>query len=244
MRSIAATWGSTARERAVHFPCDAHLEGANQVLFRAVTVRAPHDVVFRWLCQLKIAPYSYDWIDNWGRMSPRVLTPGAESLARGQTVMTIFELVDFSQDEHLTLVLRRATSLFGRVALSYVVRPLANGDTRLIVKLRVEHGWGPLARIRAALLAWGDWVMMRKQLLTLKRLAEGSAHVRRPSTSDREHAGLATPVASWVVYRQDDNGNRFEVRSCASRDEAFEVARELETRGHKQLYWVERRVKG
>jgi hypothetical protein len=45
-----------------------------------------------------------------------------------------------------------------------------------------------------------------------------------------------------VVCRQDDNGNRFEVRSCATEGEAFEVARALEARGHKQLYWVERRA--
>jgi hypothetical protein len=172
MASVATTWGSTAQEREAPFPCDAYLEDAKQLLFRAVTVRAPPTIVFRWLCQLKVAPYAYDWIDNWGRTSPRAWTPGADSLARGQRFMQIFELVDYSRDEHLTLVLRRASALFGHIALSYLLRPLANGDTRLVVKMRVDHGGGWLARIRAALLAWGDWVMMRKQLLTLKRLAE------------------------------------------------------------------------
>ncbi|MEU8658979.1 hypothetical protein [Actinoplanes philippinensis] len=42
----------------------------------------------------------------------------------------------------------------------------------------------------------------------------------------------------WVVWRQDDNGNRFVVTKRASRAEAEEVAAEMEARGHKQLYWV------
>jgi hypothetical protein len=44
---------------------------------------------------------------------------------------------------------------------------------------------------------------------------------------------------SWVVRRQDDNGNRFVVRTGLSCHEAKRVAAELEGRGHKQLYWVE-----
>ncbi|GIF37945.1 hypothetical protein [Actinoplanes xinjiangensis] len=44
--------------------------------------------------------------------------------------------------------------------------------------------------------------------------------------------------AAWVVWRQDDNGNRFVVTKRAVRAEAEELAAEMEARGHKQLYWV------
>jgi hypothetical protein len=54
-----------------------------------VTVHASPAVV-RWLCQLRAAPYAYDWLDNWGKQSPRQLIPGLENLKLGQTVMTIF----------------------------------------------------------------------------------------------------------------------------------------------------------
>src|SRR6185369_11959475 len=93
--SVAYTWGSTAAERAMSLPCDRYLDPPEQVLHRALDVDAPADVVFRWLCQLRVAPYSYDWIDNFGRTSPRTLTPGLERLAVGQTCMTMFELVEF-----------------------------------------------------------------------------------------------------------------------------------------------------
>ena len=84
----ASEWGSTAKERAMTLPCDHLLPDAKQVVHRAVDVDAPPEAVFRWLCQLKVAPYSYDLIDNLGRRSPRELTPGAEELREGQRFMS------------------------------------------------------------------------------------------------------------------------------------------------------------
>jgi hypothetical protein len=132
--------------------------------------------VFRWLCQLKLAPYSYDWVDNWGRRSPQELVPGAEELEAGQRVMAIFELVDFEPDRHLTLLLVRARRIFGDVAVTYLVVPDGADRCRLVVKLLVNH---PGPAVLRPLVRWvgplGDLVMMRRQLLNLKRLAERTA---------------------------------------------------------------------
>ena len=156
------------------FPCDRFLPDADGEYFRAVGVAAPAGVLFRWLCQLKVAPYSYDLVDNFGRRSPRELTPGVGRLARGQRVMTIFEIADFGENEHLTLTLvgPLANALFGRVALSYVVLPGSGDFCRLVAKLRILYPERPPGSWMRWLLPWGDLLMMRKQLLTLKRLAE------------------------------------------------------------------------
>jgi len=50
----------------------------------------------------------------------------------------------------------------------------------------------------------------------------------------------AALAATWVVWRQDDNGNRAVVSRHASRDEAEQVARVFDGRGHKQIYWVKK----
>jgi hypothetical protein len=42
----------------------------------------------------------------------------------------------------------------------------------------------------------------------------------------------------WTVWRQDDNGNRYEVSRHDTRGAADSVAATMEARGHKQTYWV------
>ncbi len=167
--SFFTDWGSTDEERAQSYPCDRHLPDANSALYRAVDVAAPAALLFRWLCQLRVAAYSYDWLDNGGRQSPRTRDPKNEELAVGQPVMAIFRLAEFEVDRHLTLLLSRP-GRYGAVAVTYQVTP-APGGSRLLVKIASR----PRLRILHSLLAVGDFIMMRKQLLTLKSLAEKEA---------------------------------------------------------------------
>ena len=169
-------WGSTAEERASTWPCDPLLPGANLVLYRSVGVAAPADVVFRWLCQLRIAPYSYDWLDNRGRRSPHELTPGVDELEVGQRVMRIFELVDFTTGEQITL--RCRTSLFGDLVVTYWVRATDAATSRIAVKLLGRHRRDLLGLMWRLVLPAGDLVMMRRQLLTLGDLAATEARSR------------------------------------------------------------------
>jgi UDP-N-acetyl-2-amino-2-deoxyglucuronate dehydrogenase len=56
---------------------------------------------------------------------------------------------------------------------------------------------------------------------------------------DADGISHAPTDAKWSVHRQDDNGNRFVVRTCVTRDEAERLVAEFEALGHKQLYWAE-----
>ncbi len=174
--SLAQHWGSTSEERASAFPCDALAGPGALACWRAVDVEASPAVVFRWLCQLRVAPYSYDWIDNGGRRSPETLTPGLEVLEVGQRVMQMFTIESFERDRHLTL--RTGEGRLGAFFVSYRVDPRATGGSRLVVKLLARLPAGLLGRVVAALLPWADLVMMRRQLLNLQRLAERSPTMR------------------------------------------------------------------
>jgi hypothetical protein len=58
----------------------------------------------------------------------------------------------------------------------------------------------------------------------------------------QRHDGRVADTGSadrrWIVWRQDDNGNRYVVQRFAARAEAEARASELEARGHRQMYWV------
>jgi hypothetical protein len=171
--AFVAQWGSTASERAERFPCDDLIAAPDHALFRAVDVKAPSDVTFRWLCQLRAAPYSYDKLDNLGRRSPQTLTPGLEELEPGQRVQTIFRLIEFEPGHSMTML--SESRIFGRVACTYRADKSDGDRSRIVVKLIVSYPGlphGPLIRLAGPP---GDLVMMRRQLLNLKELAECTA---------------------------------------------------------------------
>ena len=178
--SVATTWGVTAAEQHRTYPCDALLPSPSRRLLRGIDVAAPSEVVYRWLCQLRVAPYSYDWIDNGGRRSPRTPLPWCWDLEVGQRFARVFTLDSFTADRQLTLRMAPGvgTRLFGDVALSYVLTPVGPGRSRLVAALRLPAPTGRPSALRAWLLAWGDLVMMRRQLRTFARLAGADAQMR------------------------------------------------------------------
>lgn len=159
---IGMVWGATKAECDEPHPCDDLRPGGLPV-DRAISIDAPPALVYAWLCQLRVAPYSYDLLDHWGRPSPRQRDPRLVELEVGQHFMAHFELASFVLDQHITLVA-------GKIAVTYAVRPEGTG-TRLVARVRMSA-----PRIAGRLLAIGDLVMMRKQLLTLQELAEAEHH--------------------------------------------------------------------
>jgi hypothetical protein len=168
----AENWGATTDDVGRSLPCDDLLCDADLVVHRAVDVAAPPDLVFRWLCQLRVAPYSYDLIDNGGWRSPQRLTPGLDRLVVGQPAMRMFHLASFTKPEQITFC---SVGLFGRVAVSYAVTP-RDGGSHLYLRIRWTPPDFPVPKaVLNEAMGIGDLVMARRQLLNLKRLAERDA---------------------------------------------------------------------
>lgn len=158
-------WGVTDDEVVRRYPCDELVPDPTLSAWRAVTVAAAPERVWPWIVQVRLAPYSYDWIDNLGRRSPRELralpdpVPGDPFTASaGRPLGRVLAVVP---GEHLTARIMGAT-------MTYQLRPADAGGTRLVLKIVAA-----VPRWQAPLLAVGDLVMARRQLLNLKRLAEG-----------------------------------------------------------------------
>ena len=159
---IGDRWGVTEAEVARRYPCDELAAGVE--LWRGVTVRGPAEQVWPWLCQVQLAPYSYDWVDNLGRPSPRELR-GLPDPRPGEPFTTCggrFRLGTVLAVEHEVHLTARILS----AVMSYVLVPDPAG-TRLLLKLVLPRRWW------ARLVGLGDWPMARRQLLNLRDLAEG-----------------------------------------------------------------------
>lgn len=166
---IGDRWGVTQADTARRYPCDELVPDPVLELWRGVTVHARPKDVWPWVAQIRLAPYSYDCIDNLGRRSPQALRGLPEPVV-GESFTAAFggrrfgRILAVEAREHLT------ATIMGAV-MSYVLVPVADDlQTRLLLKV-VAPG-GPLI---APLLSVGDLIMARRQLLNLAALAERTA---------------------------------------------------------------------
>jgi len=175
MSSLFKIWGIAPSEIEMSYPCDDCMKDFDDELFRGITIHAGPQTIFRWLCQLRIAPYSYDWIDNFGRKSPEKLTPGLDLLKIGQTVMTIFNVIDFKQNKYLTIRNNKkilGNQIAGDVIITYIIHPKNQAICRLLVKIIILYPKGVMGILNRIILPFGDLIMMRRQLMNFKRLSE------------------------------------------------------------------------
>ena len=94
-------------------------------------------------------------------------------------MQTIFKLVEFEPGRSLTMVSNGR--LFGRVACTYRADPAGPARSRLIVKISASYARGIHRPLMRLILPPGDLVMMRRQLLNLKGLAERTAREGEPA---------------------------------------------------------------
>jgi hypothetical protein len=69
---IGDRWGVTEAETTRWYRCDDLVPSPVLQVWLGVTVRARREYVWSWVSQIRLAPYSYDWIDNFGRSPPQI----------------------------------------------------------------------------------------------------------------------------------------------------------------------------
>jgi hypothetical protein len=169
---LADRWGVTEEETRRHYPCDDFVNAPALEAWRGVDIAAGAETVWPWVAQLRVAPYSYDWIDNLGRRSPRHLMDLPEPLV-GENLTSVGgrprgRIVSLESGRQLTGTIMGAH-------MSYVLDPRGRLATRLLLKV--------VMRATRFAFAWslGDLVMARRQLLNLKFLAELEQHRGLPT---------------------------------------------------------------
>ncbi|MDP4510066.1 hypothetical protein [Nonomuraea turcica] len=173
-------WGATREEVHDPLPGDAAIPLPHIVATRAITIDAPPEAVWPWLVQMggytRAGWYGYDAIDNGGMPSARRIIPELQKLDVGDLLLTSrsgtgyrVELVE--RERALVLAIRafHVTEIW-----AIVLRDLG-GRTRMLFRLRVLCRPGLLGLIYLLLSQSADYVTARKQMTTIKALAEGGS---------------------------------------------------------------------
>lgn len=173
-------WGATDKEDAAPMPGDDLVTNAQYRATRAVTINASPEAVWPWLVQvgcLRAGWYSNDLLDNLAHPSADVIVPELQDLRIGQWVpmspkpsdKTAFKVASFEPNR--SLVWEQPVSTW-----VWTLTPVDGTKTRLVTRLRIRYEWRcPLDALFSMLLnEFGDFPMMRRMLLGMKRRAEAS----------------------------------------------------------------------
>lgn len=171
-------WGATNAEVAATMPGDDLVSGCQYVITRAITIGAPPAVVWPWLVQIgfgKAGFYSNDLLDNFGHPSADRVVSEFQELRVGDWVPMFSKVNDTTAFKVAEIVtFKNLVWLKPDSTWSWVLTPTGSG-TRLVTRIRMQYRWNRPAEALFSLVLneFGDFVMMRKMLLTIRNRVEG-----------------------------------------------------------------------
>jgi hypothetical protein len=202
-------WGATDTEVAAPMPGDELVQEPSFNATRAITINAPPEAVWPWLVQLgfgRAGWYAYDLLDNAARPSAERILPEYQQAKVGDWVPMAGKVNETTAFK-IAGVEPKQWMLWKKPHSSWAWKlvPLDGGRTRLVTRLKARYAWRTSpgnALLTLILFEFGDFAMMRKLLLGVKRRAEqlaadaqDNAHVAQTRNGDRlgERSG---PISS------------------------------------------------
>jgi hypothetical protein len=162
---------------------------------RAVTIEAPPETVWPWLAQLGRGAgwYSYDILDNGGKMSTRQVLSWVPPPREGDAT-AIGYLHRVVPGRELTWWVPGAPFLGSSTRLATDIRLTPQNDgSRLVIRMSADAAGG-MPRLVLAVFRFIDSVMARRQLLGIKQRAEQhgarTADPQHPETGARDQYQL------------------------------------------------------
>ena len=176
-------WGATPEEIQSPVVGDHLCANATLIATRSITISAPPLEVFPWIRQMgfgRAGWYSYDWLDNLGRKSATSIHDEWQTVEAGDKVPSgpiSFTAAIVEAPRHFVLEIKSPGRKSAKLhfTLAYELRDDPKG-TRLVTRMR-SHANFPLGSLFEKLvLGPVDGLMLRRQLLTIRKNASTVPH--------------------------------------------------------------------
>ena len=191
-------WGASRNEARWPLPGDDLIPSPTWSYTHAITIDAPRSVVWPWLVQMGQARggfYSYTALENLvgcGIRNVEEIRPELQMLGVGDTIRMhrsgVGPWVTMLEPGRALVLGGEPDARGSRATWSFHLLSRGDGTTRLVERGRNLVGRGPLARLLHGpyVIDPVGFVMSRRMLRTIKRLAEGPAAPRALGESRRE----------------------------------------------------------
>jgi hypothetical protein len=183
-------WGATPEKLRRPMPLDDRVDAPTSVSTRAITIEARPDQIWPWIAQMGDKPragyYSYAWVERAQGMeiegAERIL-PEFQTLKVGDALDKKGGMVVQAVEPGRYLVLGPPDVYdWLRVTWAFGLYPIDDHSTRLVTRVRSRFSYRGVIKETPPLL-WPFWllldpgvfIMERKMLLEIKRLAERTA---------------------------------------------------------------------
>lgn len=146
---IISTFRASDEEHRLVMSADSIVLDPIYAETRAITINAPVERIWPWLAQMgsgRAGWYAYDWIDNGGHPSASSIVPDYQHISPGDIMPALPGMKDVFLvtvvDPPCRLILTVPDATFGsRVSWEFLLKPLDQEHTRLIVRGRISPNW-------------------------------------------------------------------------------------------------------
>jgi hypothetical protein len=176
-------------------------------LLRSIEIKATASDIFVWLKQLRIAPYSYDFVDNRGKKSPDYIIQNLPPLKIANHFLLAFHIKEFEENSFIACrycePINSPVNLYLRdMYIEYRIEKKA-ANTILWCKIKGHINTDISSRGFFFIFSMINKIMMERQLSNIKKLSELTAAGKvETKMFDLKNYFVRSGIHWWVFCRR------------------------------------------
>jgi hypothetical protein len=178
-------------------------------LLRHIEIKATRSEIFTWLKQLRVAPYSYDFIDNRFRESPDYIIENLPPLKVNTHFLLAFHIYAFREDSFIAgrfcQPINPPLNLYmNDMFVEYRIAEQGS-ETMLWCKIKAFINSGLSSKGFFAIFSVANKIMMTKQIRKIKKLSErlSTGKIKR-GIFDLKNYHPKSGIHWWIFCRRQN----------------------------------------